>query len=420
MQQAGFGAVLRVREARTLLWAALVSGVGDQVARVALSVAVLDRTGSVLLGALVIAVSYAPWVLFGPLLAGLADRLPARRVLVGSDLARAGLVALMVLPGLPVWALLLLLFLTELAAPPFDAARSALLPEVLEDDAYVAGTAMLGALQQATLVGGVGLAGVLLTVVGPAEALALDAATFLVSALLLRRGLRPRPAAAPTGRVSPWADVLDGVRALQAQPGVRRLVLGAWLATAVAVLPEGLAVAYGRQHGADGWATAALLTAEPTGAVVFGLLVSRLVPPDRRPALAWPLLLGGSLPLLGMLVDPGMLGAGLLLGLCGLSGAGVLLVSTRVGRSVPPEVRGRVFGIAASGLMAAQGLALLAGGVLSEVLPLHHVMALAGLAGLLGLAVLTLRDGLLDRPAADAAVPERASEEASPEAALLG
>ena len=392
-QQAGFLAVLRVPEARTLLWAALVSGLGDQVARVALSVAVLDRTGSVLLGALVFAVSYAPWVLFGPLLAGLADRLPARRVLVASDVVRGGLVALMVLPGLPIWSLLLLLFLTELAAPPFDAARSTLLPEVLEDDAYVAGSALLNALQQATLVGGVGLAGVLLTVVGPAEALALDAASFLVSAVLLQRGLRARPAAAPDGGARPWADVVEGARALKALPSVRRLVLGAWLATAVAVLPEGLAVAYGRQHGADGWATAALLTAEPTGAVVFGLLVSRFVPPQRRQALAWPLLLGGSLPLLGMLADPGMLGAGLLLGLCGLSGAGVLLVSTRVGRSVPQEVRGRVFGIAGSGLMASQGLALLAGGVLSEALRLHQVMALAGLAGVVGLAVLAVRDG---------------------------
>ena len=402
MQQARFGAVLRVREARTLLWAALVSGVGDQLARVALSVTVLDRTGSVLLGALVFAVSYAPWVLFGPVLAGLADRLPARRVLVGSDLVRGGLVALMVLPGLPVWVLLLLLFLTELAAPPFDAARSALLPEVLEDDDYVAGAAMLCALHQATLVGGVGLAGVLLTVVGPSTALALDAASFLLSAVLLRRGLRTRPAAAPDGGGRPWADVVEGARALRARPGLRRLVVGAWLATAVAVLPEGLAVAYGRQHGADGWATAALLAAEPMGAVVFGLLISRLVPPDRRQALAWPLLLGGSVPLLGMLADPGMLGAALVLGLCGLSGAGVLLVSTQVGRSVPQEVRGRVFGLAGSGLMAAQGLALLAGGLLSEVLPLHEVMAFAGLVGLVGLVVLARRNGAVDvddRPA---------------------
>ena len=105
---------------------------------------------------------------------------------------------------------------------------------------------------------------------------------------------------------------------------------------------------------------------------------------------------------------PGMLGAGLLLGLCGLSGAGVLLVSTRVGRSVPQEVRGRVFGIAGSGLMAAQGLALLGGGLLSEVLPLHEVMAFAGLAGLAGLAVLALRDCSTGRPTPGPPAPQEA------------
>lgn len=387
----GFLAVLRVREARALLLAGLVSGLGDQLARVALSVAVLDRSGSVLLAAAVFAVAYVPWVVAGPLLAALADRRPARNVLVTSDLLRAAVFGLMLVPGVPLVALLGLLLVAELAAPAFDAARSTALPEVLEGDAYVTGSALMSAVHQTTLVVGVGVAGALLTVVGPSTALGLDVVSFLASALLLRRGLALRPAAG-ADVVRPLADLREGVRALFALPGVRRLVLAAWLTTGVAVLPEGLAVAYGRAQGATGWTTAALLVAEPAGATVASLLVARCVSPDRRQALCWPLLLAGSLPLLGMLAAPGMAGTATLLALSGLSGAGLLLVTTRVGRTVPAEVRGRVFGLAASGLMAAQGLALLLGGLLGDVLPLHQVVALAGLVGVTGVLVLASRD----------------------------
>ncbi len=108
--------------------------------------------------------------------------------------------------------------------------------------------------------------------------------------------------------------------------------------------------------------------------------------------LLWPLLVAGSVPLLGMLAGPGMVGAALLLFLSGTSSAGLLLVSTTVGRTVDPAVRARVFGIAASGLMVAQGVALLAGGALAELLPLHQVMALAGVVGVVAVLPLAVRD----------------------------
>jgi MFS family permease len=390
-QQAGFAQVMRHREVRALALSAVLSGLGDQIARVALSVAVLHRSGSVLLTSCVYAVSYLPWVLGGPVLSTLADRLPVRRVLVGSDLFRAATVALMLVPQLPIWSLLLLLFLTELAAPPFEAGRSSLLPELLEGDLYVAGAALMGALRQACLFAGVALGGVLLTVVGPSTALAIDVATFLVSGWVLQRGLKARPATG-SGPLAWRADSVEGLRAVFGQPGLRRLVLGAWIACAVAVLPEGLAIAYATTLNAPSYAVALLLAAEPAGAALAGLAVARLVPAERRNRLMWPLLIGGSVPLLGMLAAPGMGLAAVLLFLSGASSAGLLLVSTTVGRTVDPAVRARVFGIAASGLMVAQGIALLAGGALAELLPLHQVMALAGVVGVVAVLPLALAD----------------------------
>src|SRR3978361_2570218 len=88
-----FAAVLRVREFRVLWLADAQSAIGDQIARVALSVLVFERTESAVLTALAYALTFVPAMLGGVLLSGLADRLPRRPVMVGCDLIRAGLLA---------------------------------------------------------------------------------------------------------------------------------------------------------------------------------------------------------------------------------------------------------------------------------------------------------------------------------------
>src|SRR5213079_2627345 len=78
----------------------------------------------------------------GPLLAGYADRFPRRSVMMVCDGARAVLVAVAVTPGLPVGALIGLLYVLHLFAPPFAAARAALMPQVLEGEAYITGNGL--------------------------------------------------------------------------------------------------------------------------------------------------------------------------------------------------------------------------------------------------------------------------------------
>jgi MFS family permease len=77
--------VFAVPAFRVLWLAQVLSVVGDQLAQVALSVLAFHRTGSPLLTGVVYALSYLPGVAGGPLLAGLADRLPRRRLMVGCD-----------------------------------------------------------------------------------------------------------------------------------------------------------------------------------------------------------------------------------------------------------------------------------------------------------------------------------------------
>ena len=82
-----FRDVFGVREFRALWGAAVLSLVGDQIAIVALTWLVFERTDSPLLSAATYAISFLPWIIGGPLLSGLADRLPRRDVMVACDVA---------------------------------------------------------------------------------------------------------------------------------------------------------------------------------------------------------------------------------------------------------------------------------------------------------------------------------------------
>src|SRR5829696_1856127 len=123
---ATYGEVFAVAEFRALFAAQVLSVVGDQFARVALAVLVFDRTGSAGLAALTYALTFLPDLIGGPLLSGLADRMPRRRLMVICDLGRAVLLALMAVPGAPLWVLCVLLVAVQLLNSPFSAARAAM------------------------------------------------------------------------------------------------------------------------------------------------------------------------------------------------------------------------------------------------------------------------------------------------------
>ena len=81
-----------VGEFRYLWLAQVLSVLGDQLARVAMTVLVYDQTRSAFWAAVTYAVTLVPWLLGGLALSGLADRLPRRTVMVACDIARMLLV----------------------------------------------------------------------------------------------------------------------------------------------------------------------------------------------------------------------------------------------------------------------------------------------------------------------------------------
>src|SRR5207247_6895847 len=98
--KATFAAVFAIGEFRALWLAQVLSVGGDQLARVALTLLVYDRTHSSLLAAITFAASVVPAFIGGITLSGLADRFPRRRVMITCDLARVVLVALMAISGM--------------------------------------------------------------------------------------------------------------------------------------------------------------------------------------------------------------------------------------------------------------------------------------------------------------------------------
>ena len=190
-----FRDVFAVAEFRALWLAQLLSVAGDQLARVALTILVYDRTRSALLAAITFVVSIVPTFVGGITLAWLADRYPRRRVMIACDLARAVLVLVMALPRVPIAAMVALLFVVTLAGAPFTSARAALYPDVLTGDRYLMGTAVTLTTFQFAQVLGFATGGAIVGLFGIRTSLAVDAATFVASALIVRAWVRVRPAA---------------------------------------------------------------------------------------------------------------------------------------------------------------------------------------------------------------------------------
>jgi len=224
----GFRSVFAEREFRWLWVAGVQSLVGDQLARVALSVLVFQRTDSTLLTAAVYALTFLPAFLGGLLLGGLADRYPRRRVLISCDLVRAGLVATMALPSMPLPAVGALLTLATMVGAPFKAAEPALLADIFNGERYVTALGLRTATYQSSQLAGFALGGVAVAAVGAHTALAADATSFAVSAAVLRWGLTARPAARAGAQGSAeltGSGVLEGIR-LVARSRQLRLLLG--------------------------------------------------------------------------------------------------------------------------------------------------------------------------------------------------
>ncbi|MFI6705617.1 MFS transporter [Nonomuraea sp. NPDC050478] len=382
MESGAFRHAFAVTEFRALWGAMAVVRAGTQLGRVALAVLAYERTGSAAVTALVYALTLVPALVGGPLLGGLADRYPRRRLIAVCGLARAGLIALVAVPGIPLPVLCALVFASQLLESPAVAAQMALTPDILPEDVYQAGIAIQHLTSQIVSLAGFAAGGVLVAAVGTSGSLTLNAAAFALAALIVLRGVRPHPAARTAGdgegrRGGP----LEGLRLLVSDHRLRSLLALAMLA-GFQVVPEALAAPYAAGTGQGTAMVGLLMAAIPVGNVLGVFLFTRFCSTEARLRLLGPLACAASAPLVASALVPGPVAALVLWALVGMLGAYQVTANAEFVRIVPTERRGQVLGIASAALVAAQGLGMIVGGLLATHLGVTGALGVAGAAGL--------------------------------------
>ncbi len=184
----------RNRSFAHLWWAESISQLGSQVSLLALPLVAITvlHASTFAVGALT-AVEFSPFVLFGLPAGAIVDRLPHRPILVVADVGRA--VALASVPiayafgALTYAQLLVVVFVTGSLTVFFDVAYQSILPSLVERDQIVEGNSRLEVSRSSAQLAGPAVGGLLVQAIGAASAVTADAASFVVSALLIR-GIR--------------------------------------------------------------------------------------------------------------------------------------------------------------------------------------------------------------------------------------
>jgi MFS family permease len=275
--------VLRRRDFRLLFIGQGVSVLGDRMVAVALAFAVLEVGGSASAVGLVLACATLPLV--GSVLIGgvVGDRMSRRTVMIAADLVRTAsqgaTAALLITGAAEVWTLALFAGLTGAATGFFNPASTALLPEVVPPDELQPANALRATAVSTGEIVGPLFAGVLVAAAGAGWAIAVDAATFAVSAMCLW-GVRV-PGRAVAAGTTFLSDLRDGWDAFRARRWVWTFVVyfalvnmlwGAWSVLGPVVADRDLG-------GAAAWG--AVLGAVGLGALCGSLLATRARP--RRP-----------------------------------------------------------------------------------------------------------------------------------------
>lgn len=206
--------LLRDRRIAALLAAEVISSTGTQMTWLALPWFVYRNTNSPQRMTWVIIAEVLPVAVLGFWGGAIAGRLGTRRTMLTCDLARvpilAAIPALHAAGALPFSALLALVAVSGVFLAPYFSVTRAVIPELVgEEQADVAqAAALFQAANRTTIFIGPPLAGVLISLLGTANVIYVDAATYLASFLLVATFVR-LPNVATEGAPS---GVLDGVR----------------------------------------------------------------------------------------------------------------------------------------------------------------------------------------------------------------
>lgn len=205
----------------------VVSEIGDHFNNIAVFSLAVERTGSGLVVTGIMLARGIAVVLAGPLAGVLLDRMDRKRLMMASDLVRAGLAALFILSVShpEPWLLYLLSGLLMFASPFFTSGRAALLPVIATREELHTANALTQTTQWTTLTIGTMTAGVSAAALGYRWAFLINAISFVFSACCIARLRAPQGHFRPRGTalteaavVRPWHEYREGLRYMRASP----------------------------------------------------------------------------------------------------------------------------------------------------------------------------------------------------------
>jgi hypothetical protein len=391
--------LLHIPALRRLFLARTVSVFGDMITPIALTFAILDSGGSATGLGIVLAARVAPEVLLLLLGGVVGDRYPRRAVLILSNsvacVAQLLTGVLFVSGSATIWSIAALAALVGATSAFFNPASTAAIAHVAPDNERQATYALFAITGNAAEVVGPGLTGLLLLVLNPGWILVLDAASFLVSAILIgRAGALGVQAVATAGR-SLGTEIMSGLRYVRQTRWLSALIASAcafqlFLLATLSVL--GPLVARNQLGGSSAWA--AISAALGAGGIVGSALAMHVRP--KRPLRAgYSLLLLGSGPTLLLLALPAttpILAATEFV-------AGIVIAnfealeSTAIATRVPSKMLSRVDSIDRFGSLALRPIGMACIGPIAAVVGIHSALIAAGVVTLVCVATpLFLRD----------------------------
>jgi hypothetical protein len=308
-------------------------------------------------------------------------------VLIVADLSRMVPIALLLIPHIPIWVMLVLVFLASLGMPPTQAARSALMPQLVGREKLATAIAINQTTGQAAQVFGYLIGATIATVVNPQLALSVDVLTFALSATFIARGVRPRPATRTTAqRTDLLHESGEGIRLVFGRRVLRSMALMVCLMSMFSIAPEALAAAWAAEDISDpagrGLYQGLIMGAAPVGFVIGGLLITRLAGPALRDRLIRPLAVLSCLALVPAAVSPPLPAVVVLVVISGVAAGG--LSPTLNGKFVlmlPHGYRARAYGVVQASLQLSQFAGIIVTGVLADLYNLPLVVGLWSVAG---------------------------------------
>jgi DHA3 family tetracycline resistance protein-like MFS transporter len=345
---------LRHRSFAWLWTGQAISRLGDSINRVALSWWVLEQTGSAAVMGTVLIFSFTPMLLF-LLIGGVAgDRLPRVRLMLGSDLLRGGVVAIVAAltasHTLQIWHLYVASMVFGLLDAFFQPAYTALVPEITPAPMLPSANSLTSLSGQLSNIAGPAIGAGIVAAGGTALAFAIDSLSFFLSAacLIPLIGLAQAPRPTGQGARHMLRDLRAGIRAVLASPWL-------WITIALAALfnitqggPFAVALPFLVKDSlhADVGVLGLLYSMTSAGAVLSAVWLGRATKLRRRGLLAYLGLLAGSLTtlMLGLPLPLPVIAVVILLNGAAITVFGLIWTNT-LQELVPRDLLGRVASI---------------------------------------------------------------------------